>query len=96
MTETEIINTAKTLRYRKWNWQNISDHLRVDVAWLRAACAPERRDRSRLRNGSVARADRDAMRLMAQIPSDTRDFTARIMGDPLPGRSALDQREAEA
>lgn len=28
----------------------------------------------------------------AAIPSDTRDLTARLCGDPLPGRSALDRR----
>lgn len=33
---------------------------------------------------------RDAARLIAQIPPDTRDLTARLLGDPLPGRSALD------
>lgn len=36
----------------------------------------------------------DAERAFAQVPPDTRDLTARIFGDPLPGRSALDQREA--
>lgn len=29
---------------------------------------------------------------MAEIPRDTRDLTARVCGDPLPGRSALDRR----
>lgn len=28
---------------------------------------------------------------LAEIPYDTRDLTARIFGDPLPGRSALDR-----
>lgn len=37
---------------------------------------------------------RDAERLMALIPPDTRGVTARLFGDPLPGRSALDQRRA--
>lgn len=27
-----------------------------------------------------------------QIPRDTRDLTAQLCGDPLPGRSALDRR----
>lgn len=27
----------------------------------------------------------------AEIPADTRNLTARIFGDPLPGRSALDR-----
>jgi hypothetical protein len=31
--------------------------------------------------------------LARAIPPDTRDVTARLCGDPLPGRSALDRRE---
>lgn len=31
---------------------------------------------------------------LAEIPADTRSLTARIFGDPLPGRSALDRRQA--
>lgn len=31
---------------------------------------------------------------LAEIPEDTRDLTARLMGDPLPGRRAIDRREA--
>lgn len=34
--------------------------------------------------------------LMAEIPTeDHRDLTGRLMGDPLPGRSALDKRKRE-
>ncbi len=39
---------------------------------------------------------RDAARLMELVPKDTRSLTARLFGDPLPGRSALDQRKASA
>lgn len=35
---------------------------------------------------------RQALELYRQVPRDTRDLTARLCGDPLPGRSALDQR----
>lgn len=31
---------------------------------------------------------------LAEIPDDTRSKTARVFGDPLPGRSALDMRRA--
>ena len=31
-------------------------------------------------------------KLLAEIPEDTRDYTGRHFGDPLPGRSALDRR----
>jgi len=34
-----------------------------------------------------------ALLLLQQIPPDTRNFTALMMGDPLPGRSALDRRQ---
>lgn len=37
------------------------------------------------------RADKDAIRLMEQIPIDNRDLTARVMGDPIYERSALYQ-----
>ena len=43
---------------------------------------------------SGLRTHQDAMRLMARIPQDTRDLTARICGDPLPGRRAIDRRSA--
>lgn len=33
-------------------------------------------------------------RLLAAVPADTRDVTAALLGDPLPGRSALDKRRA--
>lgn len=34
----------------------------------------------------------EAQRAIAAIPRDTRGFKARLFGDPLPGRSALDRR----
>lgn len=45
----------------------------------------------------VSRATREATKndflaRLAEIPPDTRSLTARIAGDPLPGRSALDRR----
>jgi hypothetical protein len=33
----------------------------------------------------------EAKAALSSIPSDTRSFTAKAMGDPLPGRSALDK-----
>lgn len=44
--------------------------------------------------GSHIETRRDAEKLRRLIPADTRDLTARFCGDPLPGRSALDQRSA--
>jgi hypothetical protein len=41
-------------------------------------------------------AKRDAEQLLRHVPPDTRGRTARLMGDPRPGRSALDQRGSGA
>lgn len=38
-----------------------------------------------------ARLDADAAKLIAEVPPDNRTLTQRILGDPLPGRSALDK-----
>jgi len=36
----------------------------------------------------------EAARALATVPVDTRTIQARFLGDPLPGRSALDKRRA--
>lgn len=36
--------------------------------------------------------DEDLAARLAEIPPDTRDLTARIFGDPIPGRRELDMR----
>ena len=41
-------------------------------------------------SASHRRAERDWERLVKEIPEDTRSVTARLFGDPLPGRSALE------
>lgn len=53
--------------------------------------APKRADGVK-REESQLHVDADAMRLARLIPDDTRNYTARFMGDPLPGRSALDRQ----
>jgi hypothetical protein len=73
---------------------------RIDPAWVE-----KRRDRFRGRpEGKPRKYTLSAGRLeswmppeqyaqlLATIPHDQRSFTARLLGDPLPGRSALDQR----
>lgn len=41
------------------------------------------------------KAKADGERLAKVIPPDTRDLSARLCGDPLPGRSALDKIKAK-
>lgn len=38
--------------------------------------------------------EQSALARLSRIPPDTRCLTGRLMGDPLPGRSALDMRLA--
>lgn len=47
-------------------------------------------------NGARSVSPGDAARALASVPPDTRNRTSRLFGDPLPGRSALDQRGASA
>ena len=44
----------------------------------------------------ISRVDRDWRKLLEEIPEDTRTPGQKIMGEPLPGRSALDKQRAEA
>ena len=104
MSEAETIKTARVLRARNWSWQGIAAHLGKSPTWLRARLIPgfakKRRGAYRCihepRNGALRTIHANAMRLKAQIPADTRDLTARVMGDPLPGRSALDEKRRAA
>jgi hypothetical protein len=45
---------------------------------------------STARNHTLVRTQ--AERLMSMVPRDTRNITQRAFGDPIPGRSALDQK----
>jgi transposase-like protein len=58
------------------------------------AGAPKRVDGAPRIVDSVLWIDADAARLAQLIPEDTRTLTGRFCGDPLPGRSALDRRQA--
>lgn len=41
----------------------------------------------------LEKIENDWKRLRREIPRDTRTFTQRFFGDPLPGRSALDRKQ---
>lgn len=48
---------------------------------------------STIRHATGVRLDpKEIAAALATVPPDTRDHTARLMGDPLPGRSALERR----
>lgn len=83
-----------------YEWQR---RYRRDLSGARSRASQQRREKnygecrsSRKAAGieaaSGTKAEADALRLMDAIPLDTRDVTAFVLGDPLPGRSALDRR----
>ena len=45
-----------------------------------------------LTNYVAGPSEDEVLAAQKNIPVDTRDFSARLCGDPLPGRSALDKR----
>lgn len=47
------------------------------------------------RRRTAASTNADAERALQALPLDTRPLTARLLGDPLPGRSALDKRSVD-
>jgi len=53
--------------------------------------------RAQTSGSAVRAADRDDFYdHLAEIPPDTRDLTGRILGDPIPGRRAIDRRNQGA
>lgn len=76
----------------------VTDTAIVQLA-RRAGVAPQRPDLAHLAGTTHGRGRKAQQRKFegaemqaAAVPNDTRSLTAAFFGDPLPGRSALDQR----
>lgn len=93
---------ARELRAKGWSYLRIADVVGCNRESLRRHCDPTAAERIRdSRAGeklgrTFNRADMAVMleeflARIAEIPPDTRDLTGRLMGDPLPGRRALDK-----
>lgn len=71
---------------------------KMKVAWASTDARKEmqgsRRSAGLVADERVPMADLAAR--LAEIPEDTRTPAARLMGEPMPGRSALDRRRATA
>jgi acyl-CoA synthetase (AMP-forming)/AMP-acid ligase II len=89
--EVRIVDQAKEL-VGTMSMANLARHFNVGEDWLRrrvvSGYSSQRSQKARARLGYVAPA-------RCLPPPDTRDLTARFCGDPLPGRSALDQRGSD-
>lgn len=104
MTEEEIAE-ARQMKKMGYGLREIAAALGFHVTTISRNVRPDgkRQHRNRQRDyyqrnhakgcghNAVSHAETrvQAERLMEMIPDDTRDLTARLMGDPLPGRSAL-------
>ncbi|MEM8575536.1 MAG: hypothetical protein AAGF48_12975 [Pseudomonadota bacterium] len=94
--EEEVLERAKELRATGKSWRAVAEWLNVGVGsvWLQRRLVPGFAERANERN-AMSRLER-ATGEPLPIPLDTRSITARVFGDPLPGRSALDKKRAEA
>ena len=100
----EVIARARELRAAGTSWAKIGERLGYHENTIRKRLAPEFAARKRFRHTRPARlilaagepriTPEEAARAIATIPLDTRSIQARFLGDPLPGRSALDRRRA--
>jgi len=108
MLTDDQLNEARKMRDAGAAWEVLEAHFGLSVFRIRCEVDAAYREKRRLQKrakrpsrglGMVAAgltADyipkaTIAARL-AEIPPDTRSKTARLFGDPLPGRSALDRR----
>ena len=67
----------------------------ADRRW--AGSEPEGLDYARWEKTGVSEAETHEYEArLREVPDDTRDLTARVCGDPLPGRSALARSEVQA
>lgn len=93
----EKIARAKELRADGMKWSRISARLGIAEDRLRRLSDERYGERRNARvrawrrrtGGKLVPVVSDAIPF---VPDDTRSLTSRIFGDPLPGRSALDQR----
>lgn len=98
---------ARVLRAKGWAWRKIARQLGISVERLRTAIEPgfgkrryQRQKRLAMPGHAHVRPGRrptkpkaaDVAARLAEIPDDERGLTQRLLGDPLPGRSALDRR----
>ena len=86
---------AKLLRSQGYTWREVAAELGFKHhTTIRTACMRGNKSKDdTFSRGAAGHSEtrRKARELMQQIPADTRDLTATLMGDPLVGRRALDK-----
>jgi hypothetical protein len=101
--EKEVLDKARSLRHHGHDWKTVCIELDIGYDWLRTRIDPdycEYRKKKRRRELHITTSASGSHMSQAEylqrrrsVPKDTRNLTQRLMGDPLPGRSALDMRE---
>ena len=100
----KIAPAVREMRKQGLSWTEIGRTLGVTSTTAKTAVDPAylaKRQQKVNNNRRVSRAKAGQTRVRkeeaiaaVEFIRDTRGFTARMMGDPLPGRSALDQRSS--
>lgn len=94
----ETLERTRQLRALGLSWEKIGRQVGFGPDVLRYRLDPTRKRggesglSSMIRDLPYRPTEAEVDRLLSTIPRDTRNFTSRVCGDPLPGRSALDQR----
>lgn len=103
----ESLPKIQRMRQEGLTYKKIAETLGVQVGALDAILNPERTERinelrrqRRLKEGgrksSFVHYTEPHLEVKGEMPPpDTRDLTARLLGDPLPGRSYLDRMRAQ-
>lgn len=100
----EELALARSLRAQGISWNKIGVRLgvpgdvvrwRVDPDYVAAHRSAHGAGERIVHNYSYRLSERAALAAVSSVPRDTRSTTARAMGDPLPGRSALDKKRAK-
>ena len=100
-----LVAKAKELREAGYLFTEIGERLGFNdttiIAWLSPERARKREEDRRRRDYTYVHnvverkpSEADYMARLAEIPPDTRNLSQRLMGEPVPGRSALDRKQA--
>jgi AraC-like DNA-binding protein len=93
LSDADVSEVVRLRLRLHWSYRKIADRFGMSESRVQQIYTVAMRDID------VVSAERrvhmqDCAARLAEIPDDTRNLTARICGDPLPGRSALARRAA--
>lgn len=96
--EKRLIVRGRALREQGMTWKAMGEKLKAKASWLRYRIDDDYREwKNRRREYEKKygirhiKVDNSWMEQLALIPPDTRDFTGRLMGDPIPGDPRREQ-----